>query len=79
MFYSLSIYWNIVLNLFEVKIALNKVLMTNEMHNSYNQFLFHSFMFALHVSKETSRSSAAALYNIPCNTVHYAVLLVMNG
>ena len=27
------------------------------MHNSYNQFLFHSFLSALHVSNESSRSS----------------------
>ena len=32
------------------------MLMTNEMHNSYNQFLFHSFVSALHVSNESSRS-----------------------
>ena len=25
--------------------------MTNEMHNSYNQFSFHSFLSALYVSK----------------------------
>ena len=25
-------------------------LMTNEMHNHYNKFLFHSFLSALHVS-----------------------------
>ena len=28
------------------------VLMTNEMHSSYNQFLFHSFLSALHVSND---------------------------
>ena len=27
--------------------------MTNEMHNSYNQFLFHSFLSALHVSNKS--------------------------
>ena len=32
------------------------VLMTNEIHNSYNQFLFHSFLSAVHVSNESSRS-----------------------
>ena len=32
------------------------MLMTNEMHNSYNKFLFHSYLSALHVSKESSRS-----------------------
>ena len=73
--------------------------MTNETHNSYNQFLFHSFLSALHVSNESSRSSSGARHNILyytvwynryngavstivpiilCNTVHYAVLLLMN-
>ena len=41
------------------------VLMTNEMHNSYNQFLFHSFLSALHVSNESSHSSSGAQHNIP--------------
>ena len=40
------------------------VLMTNEMHNSHNQFLFHSFLSAVHVSKESSRSSSGARHNI---------------
>jgi hypothetical protein len=40
------------------------VLMTNKMHNSYNQFLFHSFLSALHVSNESSRSSSGARRNI---------------
>ena len=72
--------------------------MANEIHNSYNQFLFHSFLSALHVSNEYSRSSSGARHNILyytvcccaarlactivpivlCNTVYYAVLLVMN-
>ena len=30
--------------------------MTNEMHSSYNQFLFHSFLSALHVLNESSLS-----------------------
>ena len=38
--------------------------MTNEMHNSYNQYLFHSFVSALHVSNESSRSSSGACHNI---------------
>ena len=39
--------------------------MTNEMHNSYNQFLFlfYSFLSALHVLNESSRSSSGALPN----------------
>jgi hypothetical protein len=37
---------------------------TNQMHNSYNQFLFHSFLSALHVSNESSRSSSGARYSI---------------
>ena len=83
--------------------------MTNEMHNYYNQFLFHSFLSALHVSNESSRSSSGARHNILyytvwynrynragessccaaglaytivpivlCNTVYYAVLLMIN-
>ena len=32
------------------------VLVTNEIHSSYNQFLFHSFLSALRVSNESSRS-----------------------
>ena len=47
------------------------VLMNNEMHNSYNQFLFHSFLSALHVSKESSRSSSGARHNILYYTVWY--------
>ena len=38
--------------------------MTNEMHNSYNRFLFRSFLSALHVSNESSRSSSGARHNI---------------
>ena len=40
------------------------MLITKEMHNSYNKFLFHSFLSALHVSKESSRSSSGAQHNI---------------
>ena len=40
------------------------VLMTNEMHNSYNQILFYSFLSAVHVSNESSRSSSAARHNV---------------
>ena len=78
------------------------VLMTKEMHSSYNQFLFHSFLSALHVSNESSRSTSGAQHHILydavqsvqsvqsclqhdctdctklCNTVYYAVLLMMN-
>ena len=32
------------------------------MHNSYNQFLFHSFLSAVNVSNESSLSSPGALY-----------------
>ena len=50
----------------------DKVLITNEMHNSYNQFLlFHSFLSALHVSNESSRSSSGARHNILYYTVWY--------
>ena len=45
------------------------VLMTNEMHHSYNRFLFCSFLSALHVSKESSRSSSGARHNILYYTV----------
>ena len=65
--------------------------MTNEMHNSYNQFLFHSFLSALHVSNESSPSSSGVRHDVLyytivqactdctklCNTVYYAVLLMM--
>ena len=78
-----------------MKCVYNNVLITNEMHNSYYQFLFHSFLSALHVSKESGRSSSEARHNILyytvwynrynragesrlCNTVYYAVLLMMN-
>ena len=47
------------------------VLVTNEMHNSYNQSLFHSFLPALHVSNESSRSSSGARHNILYYTVWY--------
>ena len=40
------------------------VLITNEVRNSYNQFLFHSYLSALHVSKESSRSSSGIQHNI---------------
>ena len=43
--------------------------MTNEMHNFYNQFLFHSFLSALHVSNESSRLSSGARHNILYYTV----------
>ena len=55
--------------------------MTNEIHNSCNQFFILRFLSALHVSNEFSRSSSGAQYNVPivlCNTVHYLVLLMMN-
>ena len=44
---------------------------TNEMHNYYNQFLFYSFLSALHVSNESSRSSSGAWHNI----LYYTVLV----
>ena len=40
--------------------------MTNEMHNSYNQFLFHSFLSALRVSNKSSLSSSGAQNNVLC-------------
>ena len=77
-----------------MKLTPDNVLMTNEMHNSYNQFLFHRFLSAVHVSKESSLSSSAARHNILHYTVWYnrynragesscfevvgAVLLMMN-
>ena len=45
------------------------VLMSNEMHNSYNKFLFHSLLSALRVSNESSRSSSGARHNILYYTV----------
>ena len=70
-------------------------LMANDMHSSYNQYLFHSFLSALHVSNESSRPLSGAQHNILyytvwynragtiipivlCNTVYYAVLLMMD-
>ena len=47
------------------------MLMTKEMHNSYNQFLFHSPSSALHVSNESSHSSLGAQHNILYYTVWY--------
>ena len=41
------------------------------MHSSYNQFLFHSFLSAPHVSNESSRSSSGAQHNILYYTVWY--------
>ena len=45
--------------------------MTNGMHSSYNKFLFHSFLSALHVSNESSHSSSGALRNILYQAVWY--------
>ena len=47
------------------------VLMTNEMHNRYNQFVIHIVLSALHVSNESSRSSSGARHNILYYTVWY--------
>ena len=47
----------------------NNVLITNEMHNSYNQILFHSFQSVLHVSNESSCSSSGARHNVLYYTV----------
>ena len=47
------------------------VLITSEMHDSFNQLLFLSFLSALHVSNESSRSSSAARHNILYYTVWY--------
>ena len=51
------------------RIYVRIALITNEMHNSYDFFLFHSF--ALHVSNESSRSSSGARHNILYYTVWY--------
>ena len=45
--------------------------MTNEMHNSYTQFLFHIFVSALHVSKESSRSLSGAQNDVLYYTVQW--------
>ena len=47
------------------------VLITNGMYSSYNQFLFHSFLSALHVSNESSRSSSGGQHNTLYYTVGY--------
>ena len=62
----------------EIQFIICIVLITNEVHNSYNQFLFHSFLSVLHISKESCRSSSGARHNILYYTVYYAVLLMMN-
>ena len=41
------------------------------MHNSFNQFVFHSLLSALQVSNESSRSSSGARHNILYYTVWY--------
>ena len=46
------------------------VLMTNEMHSSYNQF-FPQFFSVLHVSNESSRSSSGTRHNILFYTVFW--------
>ena len=38
------------------------------MHNFHDQFLFNSFLSALHVSNESSRSSSGARHDILCYT-----------
>jgi hypothetical protein len=48
--------------------------MTIEIHNYYNQYLFHSFLCALH---ETDLHDCTDCRRL-CNTVYYAVLLTMN-
>ena len=50
---------------------LTDVLITNEMHNFSNQYLFHDFLSALHVSNESSRSSSEARHNILYYIVWY--------
>ena len=52
------------------------MLINNEMQNSYNQFLFHSFLSALHVSNESSRSSSGAQHNTLYYTVEFFVVKV---
>ena len=46
------------------------VLMTNEVHSSYNQFYSTVLCLLLHVSNESSRSSSGAQHNILYYTVH---------
>ena len=50
-------YFNVLMWRFVYRASYCNVLMTNEMHSSYNKFLFHSFLSALRVSNESSRSS----------------------
>ena len=51
------------------QIFIYNVLMKKEMYVSYNKFLFHSFLSALHISNESSRSSSGARHN----TLYYPV------
>ena len=48
------------------------------MHNSYNQFLFHSFLSAVHVSKESSRSLSGARHNTLYYTVQFSTIVQAN-
>ena len=40
------------------------VLMTNEMRNSYNQFLFHSFLSALHALRSGINTEVIYVANL---------------
>ena len=54
--------------------------MTNEMHSSYNQFLFHSFVCLLYMFRTNlvvHHQEYCIIYCV-CNAVYYAVLLMMN-
>ena len=55
---------------------LGNVLLTNEMHNSYNQFLLHSFLSAVHVLNESSHSSSGAWHNCASHwsLIHYNMM-----
>ena len=74
-------------------VTVRNVSMTNEMHNSYKQFLFHStllYMFrtnlvihqqehgVIYCITQYNRYNRAYSMIVLCNTVYYAVILMMN-
>ena len=56
----------------DVHIVVQNVLVTTEMHSSYNQFNSTVFLSALYVSNESSLSSPGARHNILYYTVWYS-------
>jgi hypothetical protein len=66
-----KVWWKWHISLYYRGDTLQYVLITNKMHIFYNKFLLHSFLSALHFSKEYIRSSSGARHNILYYTVWY--------